>query len=110
MPDGLFRTSTILPNIRILWGIRPTFILISGGSLSHKTTPVQAHRGFWLLTLASYTVEELRGCKPRFLCFISNKRAWFLRRFFPDGLPEPEKYGFHLPPLSVSFPHKTAFR
>ena len=25
-----------------------------GGSLSHKTTPVQAHRGFRLLTLASY--------------------------------------------------------
>ena len=24
-----------------------------GGSLSHKTTPVQAHRGFRLLTLAS---------------------------------------------------------
>ena len=24
-----------------------------GGSLSHKTTPVQAHRGFSLLTLAS---------------------------------------------------------
>ena len=25
-----------------------------GGSLSHKTTPVQAHRGFRLLTLASF--------------------------------------------------------
>ena len=30
------------------------FMLILGGSLSHKTTPVQAHRGFRLLTLASY--------------------------------------------------------
>ena len=29
------------------------FCTISGGSLSLKTTPVQAHRGFRLLTLAS---------------------------------------------------------
>ena len=31
-----------------------------GGSLSHKTTPVQAHRGFRLLALASlYYVDEI---------------------------------------------------
>ena len=72
MPYGLFRTSyfhisvatsvgairvplahSTLPNIRISWSWRSTFMLVSGGSLSLKTTPVQAHRGFRLLTLAS---------------------------------------------------------
>ena len=33
--------------------IHGMFCTISGGSLSLKTTPVQAHRGFRLLTLAS---------------------------------------------------------
>ena len=33
-------------------------MLISGGSLSLKTTPVQAHRGFRLLTLASCYIER----------------------------------------------------
>ena len=31
----------------------PLLCSYRGGSLSHKTTPVQAHRGFRLLTLAS---------------------------------------------------------
>ena len=41
----------------------PLLCSYRGGSLSHKTTPVQAHRGFRLLTLASYylTIKE-RGC------------------------------------------------
>ena len=34
----------------------PLLCSYRGGSLSHKTTPVQAHRGFRLLTLASYNV------------------------------------------------------
>ena len=33
-------------------------MLISGGALSHKTTHVQAHRGFRLLPLASYNVKN----------------------------------------------------
>ena len=32
-----------------------------GGSLSHKTTPVRAHRGFRLLTLASVYENSIRG-------------------------------------------------
>ena len=31
---------------------------LRGRSLSHKTTPVQAHRGFRLLTLAHKIVKE----------------------------------------------------
>ena len=41
----------------------PLLCSYRGGALSHKTTLVQAHRGFRLLTLASYylTIKE-RGC------------------------------------------------
>lgn len=34
------------------------FMLILGGSLSHKTIPVQAHRGFRLLTLTSQYINN----------------------------------------------------
>ena len=36
-------------------------MLISGGSLSLKTTPVQAHRGFRLLTLASSKLKYIKA-------------------------------------------------
>ena len=36
------------------------FCTISDGSLSHKTIPVQVHRGFRLLTLVSYDVSVKR--------------------------------------------------
>ena len=39
----------------------PLLYSYRGGSLSHKTTPVQAHRGFRLLTLASYNVNIRKG-------------------------------------------------
>ena len=40
----------------------PLLCSYRGGSLNHKTTPVQAHRGFRLLTLASsYNVYDKRG-------------------------------------------------
>ena len=83
MPYELFRTSyfhisvatsvgakrvplahSTLSNIRISWSWRSTFMLILGGSLSLKTTPVQAHRGFRLLTLASWHTEI---CSETFL-------------------------------------------
>ena len=38
-------------------------MLILGGSLSLKTTPVQAHRGFRLLTLASWYSEAIQEAK-----------------------------------------------
>ena len=50
----MLRILTILLQIRILRGIRPAFIRIQSGALSHKSTPVQAHRSFRLLPLASY--------------------------------------------------------
>ena len=37
----------------------PLLCSYRGGSLSHKTTPVQAHRGFRLLTLASIELRKL---------------------------------------------------
>ena len=36
----------------------PLLCAYLGGSLSHKTTPVQARRGFRLLTLASYNFKK----------------------------------------------------
>ena len=42
--------------------------LYRGGSLSHKTTPVQAHRGFRLLTLASvYKCSKINFAREDFL-------------------------------------------
>ena len=38
------------------------FMLILGGSLSHKTIPVQAHCGFRLLTLAQYNRKLWTSC------------------------------------------------
>ena len=67
MPYGLFRTAySHNPGILFLFAVpegnpfayREAYasLLCSyrGGSLSHKSTPVQAHRAFRLLTLASY--------------------------------------------------------
>ena len=61
MPYGLFRTSDFHISVATSVGAKRvplahstlSNIRISGGSLSHKTTPVQAHRGFRFLTLAS---------------------------------------------------------
>ena len=44
--------------------------LYRGGSLSHKTTSVQAHRGFRLLTLASSNNKR----KRRFSCFCEEQK------------------------------------
>ena len=53
----------VLPQSYPIFAYREAFapLLCSyrGGSLSHKTTPVQAHRGFRLLTLASYILNVL---------------------------------------------------
>ena len=50
----------VLPQFYPIFAYReadaPLLCSYRGGSLSHKTTPVQAHRGFRLLTLASYNV------------------------------------------------------
>ena len=47
----------VLPQFYPIFAYReadaPLLCSYRGGSLSHKTTPVQAHRGFSLLTLAS---------------------------------------------------------
>ncbi len=47
----------VLPQFYPIFAYReadaPLLCSYRGGSLSHKTTPVQAHRGFRLLTLAS---------------------------------------------------------
>ena len=47
------------------------FCTISDGSLSHKTTPVQVHRGFRLLTLASYDVSVKRCLTDCSIFYIS---------------------------------------
>ena len=54
MPYGLFRTSYSLRSVQNEHPLDVRFAPCRGGSLSHKTTLVQAHRGFRLLTLASY--------------------------------------------------------
>ena len=50
----------------------PLLCSYRGGSLSHKTTPVQARRGFRLLTLASYHVKNkipaADECENTFCC------------------------------------------
>ena len=56
----------VLPQFYPIFAYReadaPLLCSYRGGSLSHKTTHVQAHRGFRLLTLASsYNVYEKRG-------------------------------------------------
>jgi len=58
----------VLPQFYPIFAYReayaPLLCSYRGGSLSHKTTPVQAHRGFRLLTLALFyylTIKE-RGC------------------------------------------------
>ena len=57
-------TCFALPQSCPIFGYRGIFIpLLSsyrGGSLSHKTTFMQAYRGLWLLTLASY--KSLKEC------------------------------------------------
>ena len=54
----------VLPQFYPIFAYReadaPLLCSYRGGSLSHKTTPVQAHRGFRLLTLASLD-RILRG-------------------------------------------------
>ena len=56
MLDELLRTSDSHNSIQQSHIVKLMlhFMLILGGSLSHKTIPVQAHCGFRLLTLASY--------------------------------------------------------
>ena len=48
----------VLPQFYPIFAYReadaPLLCSYRGGSLSHKTTPVRAHRGFRLLTLASF--------------------------------------------------------
>ena len=56
MPYELFRTSYSHNSTQYSHIVKLTlhfYAHIGGGSLSHKTTPVQAHRGFSLLTLES---------------------------------------------------------
>ena len=62
MPYGLFRTSyshNPAPYSHIVKLKLHFYAHIWGGSLSHKTTLVQAHRGFRLLTLASYKSRKI---------------------------------------------------
>ena len=53
----------VLPQFYPIFAYREAYALLlcsyRGGSLSHKTTPVQAHRGFRLLTLASIELRKL---------------------------------------------------
>ena len=53
----------VLPQFYPIFAYReayaPLLCSYRGGSLSHKTTPVQAHRGFRLLTLASIELRKL---------------------------------------------------
>ena len=61
-----------------------------GGSLSHKTTPVRAHRGFRLLTLASFqyrNTENEASCQRKrlserlsFTSFCASGNDLFFRR------------------------------
>ena len=58
-----FHTSLRFPQFYPIFAYReayaPLLCSYRGGSLSHKTTPVQAHRGFRLLTLASIELRKL---------------------------------------------------
>ena len=54
---SVLRTPAILPNIRISRSFASLLCSYWGGSLSHNTTLVQAHRGIWLLTLVSLESE-----------------------------------------------------
>ena len=68
----------------------PLLCSYRGGSLSHKTTPVQAHRGFRLLTLASFqyrNTENEASCQRKrlserlsFTSFCASGNDLFFRR------------------------------
>ena len=55
----------VLPQFYPIFAYReadaPLLCSYRGGPLSHKTTPVQAHRGFRLLPLASYKLKARRN-------------------------------------------------
>ena len=61
----------VLPQFYPIFAYReayaPLLCSYRGGSLSHKTTPVQAHRGFRLLTLAS--LYSIRNDANESLCY-----------------------------------------
>ena len=71
MPYGLFRTSDFHISVATSVGAKRvplahstlSNIRISGGSLSHKTTHVQARRGFRLLTLAFIYIVTIVSIK-----------------------------------------------
>ena len=55
----------VLPQFYPIFAYReadaPLLCSYRGGSLSHKTTPVRAHRGFRLLTLASFQYRNTKN-------------------------------------------------
>ena len=54
----------VLPQFYPIFAYReadaPLLCSYRGGSLSHKTTPVQAHRGFRILTLTSHVTDIIK--------------------------------------------------
>ena len=60
---SVLRTPTILPNIRIPCSLHCTLCSFWGGSLNHRTTPVQAHRGSWFMTLAFEILRLIKNFK-----------------------------------------------
>ena len=84
----------VLPQFYPIFAYReayaPLLCSYRGGSLSHKTTPVQAHRGFRLLTLASFqyrNTENEASCQRKrlskrlsFTSFCASGNDLFFRR------------------------------
>ena len=61
----------------------PLLCSYRGGSLSHKTTPVQAHRGFRLLTLAStyYNITLFSSANIRKKLLVSRQISDDIKQF-----------------------------
>ena len=82
----------VLPQFYPIFAYReadaPLLCSYRGGSLSPKTTPVQAHRGFRLLTLASlYKYKKERKTKNRSLrSFFTEKEGFEPSRRVTDLL------------------------
>ena len=80
----------VLPQFYPIFAYReadaPLLCSYRGGSLSHKTTPVQAHRGFRLLTLASsdifYHKKESSPILRELLLITLTFRQAFIFPFF----------------------------
>ena len=84
----------VLPQFYPIFAYReadaPLLCSYRGGSLSHKTTPVRAHRGFRLLTLASFqyrNTENEASCQRKrlserlsFTSFCASGNDLFFRR------------------------------